>query len=201
MAHTYSQPAYSMYAGSAMGSPMTSYDDMALHDPYYMERRASINAYPPLVQPMRRRASSISYTTSPYTTSPGYVGDPLRRGFGRILKFKRKGAFRAGITIGEAQANVRLSDADMFTIQDLGVDLRSKIYVNLRWPGYAPLNYEIPVDGYGGYADLQSLARRVGRAVSHYLQANVIPIRWDRIEMQHLEELSIGMWHLKMSAQ
>lgn len=42
--------------------------------------------------------------------------------------------------------------------------------VCVQWPGYAPLNYEIPVDGYGGYADLQSLARRVGRAVSHYLQ-------------------------------
>lgn len=32
-------------------------------------------------------------------------------------------------------------------------------------------------------------------------QANVIPIRWDRIEMQYLEELSIGTWHLKMSTQ
>lgn len=74
-----------------------------------------------------RRSSSLSYTSS-----PGYVVDPLRRGFGRILKFKRKGAFRAGITIGEAQANVRLSDADSFTMQDLGVDLRGKIYVNLR---------------------------------------------------------------------
>ena len=74
-----------------------------------------------------RRSSSLSYTSS-----PGYVVDSLRRGFGRILKFKRKGAFRAGITIGEAQANVRLSDADSFTMQDLGVDLRGKIYVNLR---------------------------------------------------------------------
>lgn len=68
-----------------------------------------------------------------YTSSPGYAVDPLRRGgFGRILKFKRKGAFRAGITIGEAQANVRLSDVEAFTLQDLGVDLRGKVYVNLR---------------------------------------------------------------------
>jgi len=193
----YSQPAYSMYAGSNMSTPLiSSYDDMAI-DPYYTDRRP----YTPLVQPMSirpRRSSSVSYASS-----AGYGVDPLRhgRGFGRILKFKRKGAFRAGITLGEAQANVRLSDMDSFTLQDLGVDLRGKIYVNLRWPGYSPLNYEIPVDGFGGYADIQSLARRVGRAVSHYVQANVIPIHWDRIEMQHLEELSIGMWHLKLSTQ
>lgn len=190
--HTYSQPAYTTY------TPTASYDDM-IHDPYYPERRRSISGYPPLVQslgiPRPRRSSSVSYTSS-----SGFV-DPLRRGFGRVLKFKRKGAFRAGITIGEAQANVRLSGSDMYTFQDLGVDARGKIYVNLRWPGYPPLNYEIPVDGYSGYVDVQSLARRVGRAVSHYLQANVIPIRWDRIEMQYLEEMSIGTWHLKMSTQ
>ncbi|KAF8450871.1 hypothetical protein L210DRAFT_3385442 [Boletus edulis BED1] len=152
-----------------------------------------------------RRSSSVSYASS-----AGYGVDPLRHvhshgrgGFGRVLKFKRKGAFRAGITLGEAQASVRLSDAESFTLQDLGVDHRGKIYVNLRWPGYSPLNYEIPVDGFGGYGyvDIQSLARRVGRAVSHYVQANVIPIHWERIEMQHLEELSIGMWHLKLSSQ
>lgn len=73
-----------------------------------------------------RRSSSVSYTSS-----PGYV-DPLRRGFGRVIKFKRKGAFRPGITVGEAQANVRLSGSDSYTFQDLGVDLRGKVYVNLR---------------------------------------------------------------------
>ncbi|KAH0839615.1 hypothetical protein J3R83DRAFT_531 [Lanmaoa asiatica] len=167
---TYSQPAYSMYASTSNLSnphlPYTSYDD--LHDPYYPERCRSVGAYPPLVQPLAitrpRRSSSLSYTSSPALI------DPLRRGFGRVLKFKRKGAFRAGITIGEAQANVRLSGLDSYTFQDLGVDARGKIYVNLRWPGYPPLNYEIPVDGYSGYVDIQSLARRAGRAVSHYLQ-------------------------------
>jgi hypothetical protein len=193
----YSQPAYSMYAGSNRSSPHL-YDDYEYPESYYSKRRGSVGAYSPYVQPMAiprpRRSSSMSYSGS------GYM-DPTRRGFGRVIKFKRKGAFTAGITIGEAQANVRLADSDTYTLQDLGVDARGKIYVNLRWPGYPPLNYEIPIDGYGGYVDIQSLARRVGRAVSHYLQANVIPIRWDRIEMQHLEELSIGMWHLKMSTQ
>jgi len=187
--------------GSPAGHPYvarTSYDDIDIHDPYYLDRHSPLSTYPPVVQPLAltrpRRSSSVSYSSSPYA-------DPLRRGFGRVIKFKRKGAFRPGITIGEAQANVRLSGTDSYTLQDLGVDLRGKIYVNLRWPGYPPLNYEIPIDGYTGYVDIQSLARRVGRAVSHYLQANVIPIRWDHIEMQYLEELSIGMWHLKMSAQ
>lgn len=108
----------------------SDYDDMAIHDPYYSERRRSISGYPPLVQSMPitrpRRSSSVSYTSS-----PSYI-DPLRRGFGRVLKFKRKGAFRAGITVGEAQANVRLSGLDSFTFQDLGVDARGKIYVTLR---------------------------------------------------------------------
>lgn len=107
-----------------------AYDDIALHDIYYPERRRSVSGYPPLVQPMMlprpRRSSSVSYISS-----PGYV-DPLRRGFGRVIKFKRKGAFQAGITIGEAQANVRLSGSDTYTFQDLGVDGRGKIYVNLR---------------------------------------------------------------------
>lgn len=107
-----------------------AYDDLALHDAYYPTRRRSLSGYPPMVQPMviprRRRSSTVSYNSSPVFV------DPLRRGFGRVLKFKRKGAFSAGITIGEAQANVRLSGSDTYTLQDLGVDARGKIYVNLR---------------------------------------------------------------------
>ncbi|KIJ19871.1 hypothetical protein PAXINDRAFT_166086 [Paxillus involutus ATCC 200175] len=198
---SYSAAPYPMYA-STTGSmstrhlPMTSYDDIAIHDPYY--RSGSLGAYPPLVHsmsmPRRRRSSSVHS----YSSSPAYS---LRRGVAPTVKFKRKGAFRSGITLGEAQANVRLSGWDSYTFSDLNVDVRGKIYVNIRWPGYSPLNYEIPVDGYTGYVDIQSLARRVGRAVAHYLQANVIPIPWDRIEIQQLEEISMGTWHLKMSTQ
>ncbi|KIJ70425.1 hypothetical protein HYDPIDRAFT_105142 [Hydnomerulius pinastri MD-312] len=209
MQQGYSQPSYSMYAStagnlSAHHLPATSYDDIGVHDPYYRgERRGSfggsVGAYPPLVQPMaaprRRRSSSVSYSSA-----PGFV-DSFRRGSAPIVKFKRKGAFRSGITLGEAQANVRLSGWDSYSFRDLNVDGRGKIYVNIRWPGYSPLNYEIPVDGYNSYVDLQSLARRVGRAVAHYLQANVIPIPWDRIELQYMEEMAMGTWHLKMSTQ
>lgn len=154
--------------------------------------------YPPLVQSMAlgrpRRSSSLSFMGRP----PAF-GDPFRRNTPPQVRFKRKGAFRSGITLGEAQANVRLAGYDSYTFNDLGVDHRGKIYVKVSWPGYSALNYEIPVDGYGGLVDLQSLTRRIGRAVSHYLQANIIPIPWDRIELSHMEEAGMGTWSLKMT--
>lgn len=36
--------------------------------------------------------------------------------------------------------------------------------------GYSPVNYEVPVDSYNNLVDLNSLARRIGRAAGHYLQ-------------------------------
>lgn len=160
-------------------------------------RAGTPGLYPPLVQPLamgRRRSASLSYSPRPLA-----FGEAFRRNTPPQVKFKRKGAFRGGITLGEAQANVRLAGYDSYTFNDLGVDHRGKIYVKISWPGYSPLNYEIPIDGYGGLVDLQSLTRRIGRAVSHYLQANIIPIPWDRIELSHMEEVSMGTWHLKMS--
>jgi hypothetical protein len=163
-----------------------------------MDYRGGAGLYPPLVQPLAlgrpRRASSVSYSPRP----PAF-GDPFRRNSPPQVKFKRKGAFRGGITLGEAQANVRLAGYDSYTFNDLGVDHRGKIYVKVSWPGYSPLNYEIPVDGYGGLVDLQSLTRRIARAVTHYLQANIIPIPADRIELSHMDEVSMGTWHLKLS--
>jgi len=139
----------------------------------------------------RRRSSNISFS------GLSHIGDSFRRH--GIVRFKRKGAFTSGITLGEAQANVRLSGWDSYTLRDLNVDGRGRIYMKVNWPGYAPLNYDIPVDGYDGYVDLQSLARRVGRAVAHYLQANRIPVPWDRIELQSMEEITTGTWFLKMT--
>ncbi|OAX43084.1 hypothetical protein K503DRAFT_766184 [Rhizopogon vinicolor AM-OR11-026] len=153
--------------------------------------------YPPVVQSMSlgrpRRSSSVSYrSVSPF-------GDPYRGRSTPIVTFKRKGAFMAGVSLGEAQANVRLAGSDSYTYSELGVDHRGKIYVKIVWPGYTPLNYEIPVDGYGGRVDLQSLTRRIGRAVAHYLQANVVPVPWNRIEIQQMEGIGIGAWLLKMT--
>ncbi|EIW82480.1 hypothetical protein CONPUDRAFT_103697 [Coniophora puteana RWD-64-598 SS2] len=139
----------------------------------------------------RRRSSAVSFS------GLSHIGDSFRRH--PVVRFKRKGAFTSGITLGEAQANVRLSGWDSYTLHDLHVDGRGRIYMKVNWPGYPPLNYDIPVDGYDGYVDLQSLARRVGRAVAHYLQANRIPIPWDRIELQSMEEMTMGTWYLKMT--
>ncbi|KAG1753676.1 uncharacterized protein EDB91DRAFT_1242651 [Suillus paluster] len=187
----YDRPSYPMYSSTPNRS--VHYLPSLYDDADYMDT----GVYPPVVQPLGmgrpRRSSSRSYSPIPPSFS-----DPFRRHSG-IVKFKRKGAFRGGLTLGEAQANVRLAGWDSYSFNDLGVDHRGKIYVKIAWPGYSPLNYEIPVDGYGGRIDLQSLARRIGRAVAHYLQANVIPIPWDRIELQHMEEVSMGTWLLKMN--
>ncbi|KAH7931374.1 hypothetical protein BV22DRAFT_1053341 [Leucogyrophana mollusca] len=199
---TYPQPNYSIYSApsaSLSQHHIPAYDDMGIgrHDSYYQgDHYLSNGVYPPVVQPMslprRRRSSSVSYSSRP-AFSGNFLGGPS------IVKFKRKGAFRSGVTLSEAQANVRLSGYDSYTYHDLNVDARGKIYLRIRWPGYSPLNYEIPIDGYDGRVDLQALARRVGRAVAHYLQANVVPIPWDRIELQQLEEVEMGTWSLKMT--
>jgi len=199
------QQSYSLYgapSASLSQHHIPAYDDMGIarHDSYYQgDHHVSGGIYPPVVQPMslsrrRRSSSSVSFGSRP--TFP----ETFRRSGSSIIKFKRKGAFRSGVTLSEAQANVRLSGWDSYTYHDLGVDARGKIYMRIRWPGYSPLNYEIPIDGYEGRVDLQALARRVGRAVAHYLQANVIPIPWDRIELLHLEEVEMGTWSLKMTS-
>ena len=82
------------------------------------------------------------------------------------------------------------------------------------------MTYEIPVDGYEGRVQLQTLARRIARACVHFLQvstcprhvrkysavltgcrpqANMIPISWDRVILYHLEEISIGVWQPVLS--
>ena len=39
------------------------------------------------------------------------------------------------------------------------------------------MTYEIPVDGYEGRVQLQTLARRIARAVVHFLQVSACPER------------------------
>lgn len=55
-----------------------------------------------------------------------------RRYSSTIIKFKRKGGFRSGITLGEAMSNVRLSGNDSYSYHDLGVDHRGKIILKIR---------------------------------------------------------------------
>ncbi|KAF9534988.1 hypothetical protein CPB83DRAFT_755665 [Crepidotus variabilis] len=115
------------------------------------------------------------------------------------IKFKRKGAFMGGIGLDEAQSRIKLSNNDHYSFHDLHADGRRRIHLKIKWTGYSSLTYEIPLDGYDGRVDLQTVARRVSRACVHYLQANVIPVVWDRVVLHHLEEVQYGVWQPMLS--
>ena len=48
------------------------------------------------------------------------------------IKLKRKGAYRTGLTIGDAQANARLSGNDSYTFQDFNADMTGRIHLKIR---------------------------------------------------------------------
>ncbi|KAI0080694.1 hypothetical protein K474DRAFT_156081 [Panus rudis PR-1116 ss-1] len=189
---TYAQPGYyppgpqrsmSHYGG---GYPAT-YDDDYYHDAGYATPYT-----PGHSTPMRRRTySSASHRSRSRMDSFG-------RRYSTLIKFKRKGGFRSGITLGEAMSNVRLSGNDQYSYHDFRVD-RGRIYLKIKWTGYTSMTYEIPVDGYEGRVQLQTVARRIARACVHFLQANMIPISWDRVILYHLEELEPGVWQPVLS--
>jgi hypothetical protein len=135
-------------------------------------------------RPRHRRHSTVSFASQPTTI------DPYRRPSSIHVKFKRKGGFTAGISLGEAQDHVRLSGNDSYRMHDLHADGRNRILLKVRvsvvvqlaelflienaqWAGYASMTYEIPLDGYDGRVSLQTLARRVSRACVHYLQVSL----------------------------
>lgn len=163
-------------------------------DAYYDEAGAGAGYTTPWTPGLsrRRRQSSVSMRSRPTL-------DSFRRLSSTLIKFRRKGGFRSGISLGEAMANVRLSGNDDYTFHDLNVDPRGRIILKIRWSGYTSMTYEIPVDGYEGRVQLQTLARRIARACVHFLQANMIPISWDRVILYHLEETSIGVWQPVLS--
>ncbi|KAF8897202.1 hypothetical protein BD779DRAFT_358231 [Infundibulicybe gibba] len=203
----YPQPSYQIYAPSntvAMNHRLTgpSYEDLAMRDPYYDERPMSTAPVAPIMHhstsmgmPRHRRHSTVSFSARPPPM------ETYRRPSSINIKFKRKGAFTAGISLREAQSHVRLSGNDSYSIHDLHADGRGRILLKVKWTGYSSLTYEIPLDSYDGRMSLTTLARRVSRACVHYLQANIIPIAWDRVELHHLEEVSFGVWQPMLSTR
>ncbi|THH33631.1 hypothetical protein EUX98_g490 [Antrodiella citrinella] len=180
----YSDPVRSAYStGRQLSHYGGGYDD----DGYYPDRPVT----PGYATPRRRTYSSMSHRSRP--------ADGYHRYSNTLIKFRRKGGFRSGITLGEAMANVRLSGNDSYTYNDLAVDHRGRMILKIRWTGYTSMTYEIPVDGYEGRVQLQTVARRIARAVVHFLQANMIPISWDRVLLYHLEEQSPGVWQPVLS--
>ncbi|KAF8165079.1 hypothetical protein B0H34DRAFT_780060 [Crassisporium funariophilum] len=173
------------------------YDNM--EEPYYDERQMSaVGHHAPMssmIMPRQRRHSTVSFAARPPAV------DAYRLPSSIHIKFRRKGSFVAGIGLDEAQSRIRLSGNDGYSFHDLHADSRRRIYLRIKWVGYSSLTYEIPLDGYDGRVDLQTLARRVSRACVHYLQANVIPIPWDRVQLHHLEEVSYGVWQPMLSTR
>ncbi len=149
----------------------------------------------PLSLPRHRRRSSVSFVTRPPLL------DQYRLSGSHQIKFKRKGAFSAGITLAEAQSHIRLSNNDHYTLRDLNADGRDSVLLTVRvcisalyvstlvdkhlnqWTGYAPMSYEIPLDSYGGRLSLQTLSRRVACACVHYLQVCLVHRRREVILM------------------
>ena len=113
---------------------LLAYDDTAIHDPYYPEeRRISPGPYNTAVSHsgiphrQRRRSSSVSFDMR----APS-MDTFNRRLSSRIIKLKRKGAFRSGLTIGDAQANARLSGNDSYTFRDFNTNNRGRIALIIR---------------------------------------------------------------------
>jgi len=48
------------------------------------------------------------------------------------IKFKRKGAFMAGIGLDEAQSHIRLSNNDAYSLHDLHADSRGRILLKVK---------------------------------------------------------------------
>lgn len=192
---TYPQAGYPIYAPTRTVSQYNNrvYDDYDGRDGGYFDEAAAGYSAPwtPGLS-RRRRQSSVSARARPQL-------DSFRRPSSTLIKFKRKGGFRSGISLGEAMSNVRLSANDAYTYHDLNVDPRGRIILKIRWSGYTSMTYEIPVDGYEGRVQLQTLARRIARACVHFLQANMIPISWDRVILYHLEETTVGVWQPVLS--
>jgi len=207
----YSQPSYPIYGPQSGLIPQShrlsgpSYDDLSLHEPYYDDMQLPVARTPltPMVgfgntSRRHRRHSSVSYSALPPTVIDGGYRSPNSM----HIKFKRKGAFMAGINLEDAQSTrTRLSGNEDYTLHDLHADWRRRIYLRVRWAGYAPLTYEVPLDVYDGRVSMQALSRRVARACVHYLQMNRVPVMYSRVELHHLEEVAYGTWQPMLASK
>ncbi|KAI0260955.1 hypothetical protein BC834DRAFT_830941 [Gloeopeniophorella convolvens] len=125
----------------------------------------------------------------------GFPSDPYRRPGGVAIKFRLKGGYRQGVTLSEATDSARLSRSTAYSMHDLAPDMRGRITLKVRWAGFRSLTYEIPVSSdYDGYVNLQSLVRRIARAIVHFMTANAMTLSWDRVVLHRLEEIAPGIW-------
>jgi len=159
---------------------------------------AGYSNYPSTPNKLRRHRRNSTFGGSSRGSTPfldNFRGRPT------VLKFKLKGGYRSGVTLAEAMDNVRLSGDKTYSHRDLSTDSRGNLYMKILWSGYAPLTYEIPVDGYDGRMSLQTLMRRVARACLHYVQSRAILMHPDRIILHSIEEVTPGTWQPIMTVQ
>lgn len=79
---------------------------------------------------MNRRASRMSRSLSRMSRHAGMgYGDGARS---TVIKFKRKGGFRSGITLGEAMSDAHLSQNHEYSLYDLNADGRGRIILKVR---------------------------------------------------------------------
>jgi hypothetical protein len=106
--------------------PVTPARSMTPHS--HIPSNAMVTIPPP--QPMRsRRHSAVSFTSGRDAYSQYRFGG---RPGSLSIKFKRKGAFMAGIGLDEAQSHMRLSNNDAYTIHDLHADPRGRILLKIK---------------------------------------------------------------------
>jgi len=159
--------------------------------PAIMPPAQPMTPYTPHYGKRGRRASSVG----PGMGLTGYAPDPYRRPGGVHVKFRMKGGFRQGISLAEATDSARLSRSVSYSLHDLAPDARGRITLKVRWAGFRSLTYEIPVStDYDGLVNLQSFARRIARAIVHFMTSNHISLSWDRVVLHRLEEVTPGIW-------
>lgn len=138
LTHRLTAPGESHFPCFPSAEPLTSlagaYDDIDIRDSYYPDDRPlSRAALTPMVgihnlpRMRHRRHSTVSFITSPPAI------DAYRRPSSINIKFKRKGAFLAGITLAEAQSShVRLSGNDLYTTHDFHAGRHRTIYLRVK---------------------------------------------------------------------
>ncbi|KAH9970828.1 hypothetical protein BGW80DRAFT_1175521 [Lactifluus volemus] len=122
------------------------------------------------------------------------MSDPYRLPGGVTIKFRPSGGHRDGISLTEAMNSVRLSRSHPYAIREIA-DMRGRLTLKVRWTGYRSLVYEIPVSSeFDGSVNLQSLVRRISRAIVHFMNKNAISLHWDRVVVHRVEEAQPGIW-------
>lgn len=213
LVHQHQQYGVPPYADSYEDSPLS--EPAAFfpgHDHIDRGRTLSTGPYGPAVAPPLGSYPSQHYgmknrSRRASTPGPGMYGVPMapvslmasdggyHQRTGATIKFRAKGEYHAGISLSDATGDVPLSRSYRYSFHELRLGHRGRMFVRVRWNGYRPLNYEIPVTGYSdGWVNMQSLARRLARAIGHFLQTNAITIPWDRVILHRLEEETPGVW-------